>query len=68
MTNVQGLRSFQTEVLKNAYKKIWAKNSNVTVKNKHNDGLKCLNFEFLAVIGQFKLKTNGNFSFMNFFV
>ena len=24
------------------------------LKNKHNDGLKNLNFEFLAVVGQFK--------------
>ena len=34
----------------------------------HNDGLKIKNFEFLAVVGQFKLKKNGNFYFLNFFV
>jgi hypothetical protein len=60
--------AFKTEVLKNAYKKIWTKNSNLIVKNKHNDGLKNLNFEFLAVVGQFKLKKNGNFSFLIFFI
>ena len=60
--------AFKTEVLKNAYKKIWTKNSNSIVKNKHNDGLKNLSFEFLAVVGQFKLKKNGNFYFLNFFV
>ena len=48
--------AFKTDVLKNAYKKIWTKNSNSIVKNKHNDGLKNLNLEFLAVVGQFKLK------------
>ena len=48
--------AFKTEFLKNAYKKIWTKNSNLIVKNKHNDGLKNLNFDFLAVVGQFKLK------------
>jgi hypothetical protein len=30
--------AFKTEVLKNAYKKIWTKNSNSIVKNKHNAG------------------------------
>ena len=60
--------AFKTEVLKNAYKKIWTKNSNLIVKNKHNDGLKNLNFEFLAVVGQFELKKNGNFPFLNFFI
>ena len=44
-----------------------AKNLNLIVKNKHNDGLKNLNFEFLAVVGQFKLKKNVNFSFLNFY-
>ena len=50
--------AFKIEVLKNAYKKIWAKNSNAKVKNKHNIGLKNLNFKFLAVVGQFKLFQN----------
>ena len=59
--------AFKTEVLKNAYKKIWTKNSNSIVKNKHNDGLKNLDFEFLAVVGQFKLKKNSNFSYLIFF-
>ena len=34
----------------------------------HNDGLKIKNFEFLAVLGQFKLKKNVNFDFLIFFV
>ena len=55
--------AFKTEVLKNAYKNIWTKNSNSIVKNKHNDGLKNLNFEFLAVVGQFKLKKMAIFIF-----
>ena len=55
--------AFKTEVLKNAYKRISTKNSNLIVKNKHNDGLKNLNFEFFAVVGQFKLKKHGNFYF-----
>ena len=59
--------AFKTEVLKNAYKKIWTKNSNLIVKNKHNDGLKNLNFEFLAVVGQFKLKKKWQFLFFEFF-
>ena len=58
--------AFKTEVLKNAYKKIWTKNSNSIVKNKHNDGLKNLNFEFLAFVGQFKLKKIDNFYFSLF--
>jgi hypothetical protein len=41
-------------------------NSNLIVKNKRNDGLRNLNFEFLADVGQFKLKKNDNFSFLNF--
>ena len=45
---------FKIEVLKNAYKKIWTKNSNAIVKNKHNVGLKKFKFKFLAVVGQFK--------------
>ena len=44
--------AFKTEVLKNAYKKIWTKNSILIIKNKHNDGIKILNFEFLGVVGQ----------------
>ena len=59
--------AFKPEVLKNAYKKIWTKNSNSIVKNKHNDGLRNLNFEFLAVVGQFKLKINGNFYLFIFY-
>ena len=50
--------AFKIEVLKNAYKKIWAKNSNAIVKDKHNIGLKNLKFNFLAVAGQFKLFLN----------
>ena len=50
--------AFKIEVLKNAYKKIWAKNSNAIVKDKHNIGLKNLKFNFLAVVGQFKLFLN----------
>ena len=46
--------AFKIEALKNAYKKIWTKNSNAIVKNKHNVGWKNLKFEYLAVIGQFK--------------
>ena len=41
-------------------KKIWTKNSNSIVKNKHNVGLKILNFEFLAVVRGFKLDKNAN--------
>ena len=48
------------EFLKNGYKNIMIKNSNLIVKNMHNDGLKIKIFEFLAVVGQFKLKKNGN--------
>ena len=60
--------AFKTEFFKNAYKNIWTKNSNFTVKNMLNDGLKIKIFEFLAVVGQFKLKKNVNFYFLNFFV
>ena len=38
--------AFKIDVLKNVYKKIWAKNSNAIVKN----GLENLNFRFLAVL------------------
>ena len=55
--------AFKIEVLKNAYKKIWAKNSTVIVKNKHNVGLKNSKLKFLAVVGQFKFKKNANFIF-----
>jgi hypothetical protein len=48
--------AFKTEFLKNGYKNIWTKNSNLIVKNMHNDVLKIKIFEFLAVKGQFKLK------------
>jgi len=58
--------AFKIEVLQNADKKIWAKNSNAIVKNKHNVGLKSLKLKFLAVIGQFKLKKKVNF-FSKFF-
>ena len=40
--------AFKIEVLKNAYKKIWTKNSNSIVKSKHNFDKKKLNCEFLA--------------------
>ena len=59
--------AFKTEVLKNAYKKIWTKNSNLIVKNKHNNGLKNSNFEFLDVVGQFKLKKKWQFFFFEIF-
>ena len=52
--------AFKTEVLKNAYKKIWTKNSNLIVKNENNVGLKNLNFEFLVNGGGFKLKKKNN--------
>ena len=59
-------KAFKTEILKNAYKKISARNSNLIVNNKRNVGSKNLNFEFLAVIGQFKSKKNANFLFLFF--
>ena len=39
-------------------KKSGPKNSNLVVKNKYNDSLENYYFEFLAVVGQFKLKKN----------
>ena len=40
--------AFKIEVIKNAYIKIWSKNSNAIVKNKPNDdGLKNSKFNFL---------------------
>ena len=59
--------AFKTEFLKNGYKNIWTKNSNLTVKNMHNVGLKIKIFEFLAVAGQFKLKKKMLTFFFNFF-
>ena len=59
--------AFKIEVLKNAYKKIWAINSIAIVKNKQNVGLKNLKFKFLAIVGQFKFKKNANF-FSIFFI
>ena len=56
--------AFKIEVLKNAYKIIWAKNLNVIVKDKHNIGLKDLKFQFLAVVGQFKLENIPCFNFL----
>ena len=50
--------AFKIEVLKNAYKKIWTKNSDAIVKNKHNVGLRNPNSKFLAVVGRGKLKKN----------
>ena len=47
--------AFKTEVFKKAYKEIWTKNSNSMVKIKHNVSLQNLNFDFLAVVGRFKL-------------
>ena len=59
--------AFKTEFLKNGYKNIWTKNSNLTLKNMHNVGLKIENFELLAVASQFKLKKkNANFFFQLF--
>ena len=43
--------AFEIEVFKNAYKKMWAKNSNAIVKNKHNAGIKDLKSKFLAIKG-----------------
>ena len=43
--------AFKIEVLKKAYKKIWTKNSNAIVKNKHKVGVTNLKSKFLAVIG-----------------
>ena len=43
--------AFKTEFLKNAYKKILTKNSNLGVKNKHNVSLENLTFEILAGVG-----------------
>jgi hypothetical protein len=34
----RGSEAFKTEVLKNAFKNIWTKNSNSIVKNKHYVG------------------------------
>ena len=59
--------AFKAEVLKNAYKKIWTKNKNLIVKNKHSVGLKNLKFEFLADGGGFKLKKKTIFFFKFFF-
>ena len=43
--------SIRTEVLKNAFKKIWTKDSNSTIKEKPNVVIKRLNFEIMAVVG-----------------
>ena len=59
--------AFKTEFLKNAYKNIWTKNSNFIVKNKHNAGLKIILFEFLAIVGQFRLKKKMQNYFFIFF-
>ena len=59
--------AFKTEFLKNAYKNIWTKNSNFIVKNKHNAGLKIKFFEFLAIVGQFRLKKKMQTFFFKFF-
>ena len=59
--------AFKTEFLKNGYKNILTKNSNLIVKDMHNDGLKIKIFEFLAVVGQFKLKKKWQFLFFEFF-
>ena len=58
--------AFKIEFLKNAYKKIWDKNSNAIVKNKHNVDLKNSKFKFLILVGQFKFKKNANFFFQFF--
>ncbi len=46
--------ALKTEVLKNAYKKIWTKNSNAIAKNKRSVSLENLNFKFLPLAGQSK--------------
>ena len=58
--------AFKTVFLKNGYRNIYTKNSNLIVQNMHNDGLKIKNFEFLAVVGQFKLKKKCQFLFFEF--
>ena len=45
---------------------VQGKNKNLIVKNKHNVGLKNLNFEFLADGGGFKLKKKTKFFFQIF--
>ena len=50
-TMCRASEAFKTEVLKNAYKKIWTKNQNLIVKNKPKVTLENLNFKFLAVVG-----------------
>ncbi len=60
--------AFKTKVLKNAYKKIWTKNANSILKNKQNVGWKNQNFEFLAVLGWFKLKKKWQLKKKFFFV
>ena len=59
--------AFKTEILKKGYKKIWTKNSNLIVKNKHNVSSKDLNFEFLAVVSGFKLEKKLFFFFKFFY-
>ena len=59
--------AFKTELLKNGYKNIYTKNSNLIIKNMHNDGLKIKIFEVLAVVGQFTLKKKWQFLFFEFF-
>ena len=60
--------AFKTGVLKNACKKIWTKNSNWTVKNKHNIVIKNLNFLILAVVGWFWLKKYFKLFFSNILI
>jgi hypothetical protein len=48
-------------------KKNLAKNSNAVVKNKHNFGFKNLEFDFFAVVGQFKFKKKMLTFFVKFF-
>ena len=59
--------AFKTEVLKNAYKKIWTKNSISIVKIKDNVSLRIFFFLILAVVGKFKLKKQCYFFHSNKF-
>jgi hypothetical protein len=45
-------RALSWEVLKNAFKKIWTKDSNLTIKEKPNVVIKKLNFEIMVVVSR----------------
>ena len=52
--------AFKTEVLKNTYKKIWSRNSNLKVKGKYNVNLENSKFELLAIM-VIQVEKNANF-------